>query len=116
MEFAGKKVFLGGENSIAVFAIDPTTGEPNLIQSADVHGIHPRTFSLDPSGRMLVSAQIRPMLVREGAAVKSVPANLTAFRVGADGKLTFANAYAVDTGVLTQLAQNRHPTLTESVT
>jgi 6-phosphogluconolactonase len=102
VEFEGKKVFPGGENSIAVFAIDPTTGEPNLIQSADVAGIHPRTFSLDPSGRMLVSAQIRPMLVRDGAGVKSVPANLTTFRVGDDGKLTFANAYEVDTGGLMQ--------------
>jgi 6-phosphogluconolactonase len=98
VEFEGKKVFPGGENSIAVFSIDPATGEPTLIQNADVHGIHPRTFSLDPSGRMLVSAHILPMLVREGAGVKSVPANLTTFRVGADGKLTFANAYEVDTG------------------
>src|SRR3984893_11110689 len=49
VEFEGKKVFPGGENSIAVFSIDPTTGEPTLIQNADVHGIHPRTFSLDPS-------------------------------------------------------------------
>jgi 6-phosphogluconolactonase len=98
VEFEGKKVFPGGENSIAVYAIDPATGEPTLIQHADVHGIHPRTFSLDPSGRMLVSAQIRPMLVRDGAGVKSVPANLTTFRVGADGKLTFVHAYEVDTG------------------
>lgn len=97
VEFEGKQVFPGGENSIAVFAIDPATGEPALIQSADVHGIHPRTFSLDPSSRMLVSAQIRPTLVREGAGVRSVPANLTTFRVGADGKLTFVNAYEVDT-------------------
>jgi 6-phosphogluconolactonase len=98
VEFEGKKVFPGGENSIAVFALDQATGEPTPIQNADAHGIHPRTFSLDPSGRMLVSAQIRPMLVREGAGVRSVPANLTTFRVGADGKLTFANAYEVDTG------------------
>ena len=102
VEFEGKKVFPGGENSIAVFSIDPATGEPTLIENADVHGIHPRTFSLDPSGRMMVCAHIRPMLVREGAGVKSVPANLTAFRVGADGKLTFANAYEVDTGGLMQ--------------
>lgn len=102
VEFEGKKVFPGGENSIAVYAINQTTGEPTLIQNADVHGIHPRTFSLDPSGRMLVSAQIRPMLVRDGAGVKSVPANLTTFRVGADGKLTFANAYEVDTGAAMQ--------------
>jgi len=102
VEFEGKKVFPGGENSIAVFAIDPATGEPTLIQNAGVHGIHPRTFSLDPTGRMLVSAHILPMLVRDGAGVKSVPANLTTFRVGADGKLTFANAYEVDTGGLMQ--------------
>jgi 6-phosphogluconolactonase len=98
VEFAGRKVFLGGENSIAAFAVDQVTGEPTLIQSADVHGIHPRTFSLDPSGCMLVSAQIRPTLVRDGGGVRSVPANLTTFRVGADGKLTFVNAYDVDTG------------------
>ena len=98
VEFEGKKVFPGGENSIAAFAIDQTTGEPTLIQNADVHGIHPRTFSLDPSGRMLVSAHIRPTLVRDGASVRSVPANLTTFRVGADGKLAFINAYEVDTG------------------
>jgi 6-phosphogluconolactonase (cycloisomerase 2 family) len=98
VEFEGRKVFLGGENSIAVFAVAQATGEPTLIQSADAHGIHPRTFSLDPSGRMLVSAQVRPMLVRDGAGVRSVPANLTTFRVGTDGKLTFVNAYDVDTG------------------
>ena len=102
VEFEGKKVFPGGENSVAVYAIDQTTGEPTLIQNADVHGIHPRTFSLDPSGRMMVCAHILPMLVREGAGVKSVPANLTTFRVGDDGKLTFANAYEVDTGAAMQ--------------
>jgi 6-phosphogluconolactonase (cycloisomerase 2 family) len=98
VDFEGKKVFPGGENSIAVFSIDQATGEPTLIQSADVHGIHPRTFSLDPSGRMMVAAHIQPMLVRDGAGVRSQPANLTTFRVGADGKLTFVKAYDVDTG------------------
>jgi 6-phosphogluconolactonase len=102
VELEGRKVFLGGENSIAAFAVDQATGEPTLIQSADVHGIHPRTFSLDPSGRMLVSAQIRPVLVRDGSGVRSVPANLTTFRVGTDGKLTFVNAYDVDTGAAMQ--------------
>jgi 6-phosphogluconolactonase len=98
VDFEGKKVFPGGENSIAVFSIDQTTGEPTLIQSADTHGIHPRTFSLDPSGRMLVVAHIMPMLVRDGAGVRSQPANLTTHRVGPDGKLTFVKAYDVDTG------------------
>jgi 6-phosphogluconolactonase (cycloisomerase 2 family) len=102
VDFAGKKVFPGGENNIAVFAIDQATGEPTLIQNEDVHGIHPRTFSLDPGGRMLVVANILPMLVRDGDGVKAVPANLAAYRVGPDGKLTFAQSYEVDTGDASQ--------------
>jgi 6-phosphogluconolactonase len=98
VDFAGKKVFPGGENSIAVFAIDPSSGEPTLIQNADVHGIHPRTFSLDPSGSMLVAANLQTMLVRDGDTIKTVPANLATYHVGADGKLAFAHSYEVDTG------------------
>jgi 6-phosphogluconolactonase len=98
VDFNGKQVFPGGENSIAVFAIDPSSGEPTLIQNADVHGIHPRTFALDPSGKMLVAATIQAALVRDGDGVKTVPANLATFHVGADGKLTFAHNYEVDTG------------------
>ena len=44
----GKDVFPGGENNIAVFSIDQTTGEPTAIQHEDVRGIYPRTFALDP--------------------------------------------------------------------
>jgi len=51
IEVAGKKVAAGGENNIAVFSIDPTTGEPRAVQKIDTHGFHPRTFSIDPSGR-----------------------------------------------------------------
>lgn len=98
VDFNGKQVFPGGENSIAVFAIDPSSGEPTLIQNADVHGIHPRTFALDPSGKMLVAATIQAALMREGDGVKTVPANLATFHVGPDGKLTFAHNYEVDTG------------------
>src|SRR5665213_106050 len=98
VDFAGKKVFPGGENNIAVFAIDPSSGEPTLIQNADVHGIHPRTFSLDPSGSMLVAANLQTMLVREGDGIKTVPANLATYHVGPDGKLGFAHSYEVDTG------------------
>jgi len=98
VDFAGKKVFPGGENNIAVFAIDPSSGEPTLIQNADVRGIHPRTFSLDPGGRMMVAATIQATLVRDGDSVKTVPANLATYHVGADGKLGFVNNYEVDTG------------------
>jgi 6-phosphogluconolactonase (cycloisomerase 2 family) len=98
VDFAGKKVFPGGENSIAVFTIDESSGEPTLIQNANTHGIHPRTFALDPSGRMLVAGHILPMLVRDAAGVSVQPANLTTHRIGADGKLTFVHAYEVETG------------------
>jgi 6-phosphogluconolactonase len=98
VDFDGKKVFPGGENNIAVFAIDQTSGEPTLIQNEDVRGIHPRTFSLDPGGRMMVAANILPMLVRDGTGVKMVPANLATYHVGPDGKLGFVRSYDVDTG------------------
>jgi 6-phosphogluconolactonase (cycloisomerase 2 family) len=98
VEFEGKKVFAGGENGIAVFAIDPSTGEPTLVQSIDGHGITLRTFALDPSARMLVAASQIALPVRDGGAVKMLPAGLSVFRIGADGKLDFARKYDVDVG------------------
>jgi 6-phosphogluconolactonase (cycloisomerase 2 family) len=98
VEFQGKKVFKGGENSIVVYAIDQSTGEPKPIQHADTHKIHPRTFHIDPSGRLLVAEHNLPVDVREGDTVKTVPAGLSVFRLGDDGKLTFVRAYDVDVG------------------
>jgi len=97
-EFQGKKVFKGGENSIVVYAIDQSTGEPKPIQHADTHKLHPRTFHIDPSGRLLVAQHNLPVDVREGDTVKTVPAGLSVFRIGDDGKLTFVRAYDVDVG------------------
>ncbi len=97
-DFNGKKVFTGGENSIAVFAIDQTTGEPTRIQSVDPLTHHVRTLGIDPSGRLLVSANIRDMWVREGNDVRAAPAALTVFRIGGDGKLTFARKYDIESG------------------
>ncbi|HET7159650.1 MAG TPA: beta-propeller fold lactonase family protein, partial [Burkholderiales bacterium] len=96
VDFNGQKVFGGGENTISAFAIDATTGEPKLIQHADTHSFHVRTFAFDPSGRLMVSASIKAMNVREGADVKVIPAALSVFRVGADGKLDFVRKYDVD--------------------
>jgi 6-phosphogluconolactonase len=84
-----ERVFAGGENTLAVFAVDPATGEPDPIQHADTHGIHCRTFHIDPSGRLLVAAHIMGLPVRAGGAISIVPACLSLFRVGADGKLEF---------------------------
>jgi 6-phosphogluconolactonase len=98
VEFQGKKVFKGGENSIVVYAINQSTGEPTPIQHADTHKIHPRTFHIDPSGRLLVAEHNLPLDVRDGDTIKTVPAVLSVFRVGDDGKLTFVRAYDVDVG------------------
>jgi 6-phosphogluconolactonase (cycloisomerase 2 family) len=102
VEFEGRRVFRGGENSIAVFSIDPRSGEPTLIQHADTRGIHVRTFALDPSGRMFVAASIMPLAVRDGARVLTVAAGLSVFRVGGDGKLDFVRKYDLEPGTQTQ--------------
>ena len=97
-EFQGKKVFKGGENSIVVYAIDQTTGEPKPIQHIETRAIHPRTFHIDPSGRMLVAQHNLPVDVRDGDAIKTLPAGLSVFRIGDDGKLTFVRKYDIDVG------------------
>ncbi len=50
----------------------------------------------------MVAASIKPLAVREGSEVKTVPAALSVFRVGADGKLDFARKYDVETDGKTQ--------------
>ena len=98
VEFEGKRVFGGGENSLAVFSIDQQTGEPMLIQRIDTQGFHPRTFHIDPGGRLLVAAHIAPMDVRDGSSVATVPANLSVFRVADDGRLSYVRRYDVEVG------------------
>jgi 6-phosphogluconolactonase len=89
----GKKVFAGGENSVAVFSINQTTGEPTLIQSADGHGNYLRTFNIDPSGKLLIAAPLWAMPMRDGSTSS---AGLVLYRVGHDGKLTFSRKYDID--------------------
>jgi 6-phosphogluconolactonase len=97
-DFQGQSVFVGGENNIAVFSINQDTGEPTLIQNADTRGIHTRTFALDPSGKILVAANMMELPVRSAKGVRVVPANLAVFRVRGDGKLDFARKYDVAVG------------------
>ncbi len=93
-----ERVFAGGENTLAVFAIDAATGEPNPIQHVDTHGIHCRTFHIDPSGRLLVAAHITGLPVRRRGAVEFVPACLSLFRIGGGGRLAFVRKYDVEVG------------------
>jgi 6-phosphogluconolactonase len=91
----GKAVFAGGENTIAVFAIDQITGEPRPIQHVDTHGIHCRTFHIDPTGRLMVCAHIMGISLADGT---EIPTRLALFRIEDDGKLSFVRHYDIETG------------------
>lgn len=78
----------GGENSIAVYAINQQSGEPTRIQNIDTRGSTPRTFALDAAGRILVAANQN--------ATPNVPASLAVYRVRDDGKLEFVRKYDVE--------------------
>jgi 6-phosphogluconolactonase (cycloisomerase 2 family) len=94
MDQDGRKVSNGGENNVVVWAIDQKTGEPTLIQRADSHGFELRTFTMDPSSKVLIAASTTPMSLANG---ETVSAGLSVYRVGSDGKLDFARKYDVDT-------------------
>ena len=98
VEFQGRQVFKGGENSIVVYSINQSTGEPTPIQHVETRAIHPRTFHIDPGGRVLVAQHNLPVNVREDNAVKTIPAGLSVLRIGADGTLTFVRTYDIDVG------------------
>src|SRR5260370_7092323 len=112
IEFQGKQVFKGGENSIVVYAIDQSNGAPTAIQHIETQKIHPRTFHIHPSGRLLVAQHNLPVNVRDGDAVKTIPAGLSVFRIGDDGKLTFARKYHIDVGYKTMFSMCMGPPYT----
>ena len=93
----GTPVSAGGENSIAVYAIDQNTGEPNVIQHANTHGFYPRTFAIDASGRVLVVGNQVSLAVKDGERIRTVPAGLAIFRIRTDGTLEFSRTYEMDT-------------------
>ncbi|MDW3682809.1 beta-propeller fold lactonase family protein [Cupriavidus sp. CV2] len=93
----GIRVFTSGENNIAVYEIDSETGIPSLRQHIDTESFHVRTFSCDPSGRLLVAASVRPLGTEVGGNVEIVPATLSVFRIQEQGQLEFIRKYNVST-------------------
>jgi len=93
VDVEGRKVFAGGENTLAAYAIDPDSGEPTPIQHIDTNGIHCRTFHIDPSGKLLVAAHIQGITLRDDT---EVPCCLSLFRIDDDGKLEFVRKYDID--------------------
>jgi 6-phosphogluconolactonase len=75
---SGRFLYLSnrGDDTIAVFAIDASTGQLSPVQQISTGGKWPRNFTLDPSGRFLVAANQRSDTI-------------ASFRVDADsGRLT----------------------------
>src|SRR5262249_32105485 len=97
-EFQGKQVFKGGENSIVVSSINQSNGALTPIQHTEPKKIPPRPFHIPPRGRLLVAQHNLPVNVRDGDTVKTIPAGLSVFRIGDDGKLTFARKYDIEVG------------------
>ena len=92
-------VAVGGENTIAVFAVDPRRGEPVRVQSIDAAGIHCRTFQIDPTGRLLVAAHAVGALASDGAGgPRHGPGCLSLFRIADNGTLSFLRKYDVEVG------------------
>src|SRR5262249_41658541 len=96
VERNGKRVSNGGENNIVVWSINPATGEPSLIQRAWTEDYELRTFAMDPSGRVLITASTTSMQVEEQGVLSQVSAGLSVYQAGADGKLMYARKYDVD--------------------
>ena len=109
----GKEVFRGEEvisedmeNSIAVLTVDPQTGEPQLIQSADPESIDVRMFALHPDGRSLVATSHEsegPIKRRRGNDIETVPPRIVLFSIEPDGTLTLRYKQDVQTEGLFQL-------------
>ena len=89
---------IGGENTIAVFNIDPGYGEPVRVQSIDAAGIHCRTFQIDPSGQLLVAAHaVGAPATNADGRLRHAP-GLALFRIADDGSLSFLRKYDVEVG------------------
>ena len=94
----GKRIFNGAENTISTFSINQETGEPTLIQTEDTRGMHVRTFSVDPSGTMLVAGCMITRDILKDDALEHVAGGLSVFRIHADGTLTFLHKYEQEVG------------------
>ena len=82
-------VFVGGANTIAVFELNQTTGEPTLIQQIETRGIFPRTFGMDAQGKTLAVGNQEFGLIRSDNTLRQVRPSLVVFDIGEDGHLTF---------------------------
>jgi 6-phosphogluconolactonase (cycloisomerase 2 family) len=95
------EVFAGGENDIALFALDAASGEPRPVDHYDTRGFEPRTFTIEPSGRFLIVAnQSQRNVLDANGAISSVPRSVAVFEIGDDGRLEYLRKYELSHGEL----------------
>ena len=83
-----EQIIPNGEDNIAIFKINKETGTVNLIDTVDTNGSLPRTFSIDPSGRLLIAANSEPARKKnELGQIVDLPVSLNLFKIHGDGKL-----------------------------
>lgn len=59
----GKAVFSPGENNLAIYRVNPDTGEQTPVQHVNANGIHCRNIQFDRAGEILVSSHVKPFLL-----------------------------------------------------
>lgn len=120
------EVFAGGENNVALFALEPGSGEPGAVELRpvehhDTRGFEPRTFTIEPSGRFLIVANQSERKVLDGpslaapnldapnldapnldaeGSLRTVPRSLVVFEIADDGRLSHRHTHEFTRGDL----------------
>lgn len=84
-----------GDNTMAVYAADETTGALTPVGNSELDAWHVRTFSIRPP--YLVAASLQDIELTTPEGVRKEPATLGVFRIGADGLLTRVSQTPVET-------------------
>lgn len=98
VESDGERLFNGGENTIAVYALDAAGGNPRLVQHTDTACIHPRSFHVDQGGRHLVVAGLKARKVRDARGLRVIEAGFSVLGIEEDGRLRLLRKHAIETG------------------
>lgn len=92
---SGISTFLGGENNIAVFALNPVSGLPTLVQHIDTQGIEPRSMTIDPTGTLLIVGNQIAFDGMVNGTAQRVPASVMVFSIQPNGLLQALHRHAI---------------------
>lgn len=102
------RVFAGGENNIAVFALDPGSGAPVLVQHIDTGGIEPRSMSVNAAGTLLAVGNQTAFKGMVDGVSRTIAASVAVFAISFDGRLSLLHRRAVEGDGLRWLDFDRH--------